>query len=145
MPEYGATLKMKANVNFKITIKKKERTMNAEILKSTIETIVFLLPVLVLVWKGAKLTARLEILEVSVKDKTDAIEKSIKDETEKLEASIKEKEEVFCKKNALLQDKLEQERIATDSSIGAIMATLTEIQKSIVRVETKLDIGEQKK
>ena len=119
--------------------------MNAEILKSTIETIVFLLPVLVLVWKGAKLTARLEILEESVKDKTDAIEKSIKDETEKLEASIKEKEEVFCKKNALLQDKLEQERIATDSSIGAIMATLTEIQKSIVRVETKLDIGEQKK
>lgn len=119
--------------------------MNAEILKSTIETLIFLLPVLVLVWKGAKLTGRLETLEVSVKEKTAAIEQSIKDKTKDLEDNIKEKEEVFCKKNALLQDKLEQERIATDSSIGAIMATLTEIQKSIVRVETKLDIGEQNK
>ena len=119
--------------------------MNAEILKGTIETVIFLLPVLVLVWKGAKLTSRLESLEKNVDDKTKSLENSIKEKVKDIEDDIKMKEETFCKKNALLQDKLEQERIATDSSIGAIMATLTEIQKSIVRVETKLDIGEQKK
>ena len=118
--------------------------MNAEILKGTVDTIIFLLPVLVLVWTGAKLTGRLESLEVSLKEKTSSLENYIKEKTNDIEESIRIKEETFCKKNALLQEKLEQERIATDTSIGTIMATLTEIQKSIVRVETKLDIGEKK-
>ena len=97
--------------------------MDGQFLKDTITTVIFLLPVLTLVWKGAKMTARLETLEKDVKDKT----------------------EKFCKDHAALTEKLEQERIATDSSITAIMATLTEIQKSLVRVETKLDIEEGKK
>ncbi|MCR5219188.1 hypothetical protein [Treponema sp.] len=96
--------------------------MSAEFLKDLIGTIVYILPVLVLVWKGAKLTARLEHLEQNVKEKTDK----------------------FCRDHALMQEKIEQERIATDSSITAIMATLTEIQKSLVRVETKLDVEEKK-
>ena len=97
--------------------------MDGQFLKDTITTVIFLLPVLTLVWKGAKMTARLEALEKDVKDKS----------------------EKFCKDHAALTEKLEQERIATDSSITAIMATLTEIQKSLVRVETKLDIEEGKK
>ena len=44
-----------------------------------------------------------------------------------------------------MEQKIEQERIATDSSIATIMNTLTEIQKSLVRVETKLDLEETKK
>ena len=64
---------------------------------------------------------------------------------EALEKDVKDKSEKFCKDHAVLTEKLEQERIATDSSITAIMATLTEIQKSLVRVETKLDIEEGKK
>lgn len=92
--------------------------MNADFIKETINTVVFLLPVLGLVWKGAKLTARLETLENNVKEKTEKLSKDL----------------------ALMSEKIEQERLATDTSISSIMVTLTEIQKALVRVETKLDI-----
>ena len=97
--------------------------MNAEVIKDTINTLVFLLPVLGLVWKGAKLTTRFETLESNVKEKT----------------------EKFCSDHRNMEAQIEQERLATDSSIAAIMNTLTEIQKSLVRVETKLDLEESKK
>jgi len=98
--------------------------MDAAFLKEVINTVVFLLPVLALVWKGAKMAARIDTLEATVKEKT----------------------EKFCKDHAMLTEKLEQERIATDSSISAIMATLTEIQKGMVRIETKIEMqGEIKK
>ena len=97
--------------------------MNAELLKDTINTLVFLLPVLALVWKGAKLATEFEQLKNNVQEKT----------------------EKFCKDHRNMEAKIEQERLATDSSIATIMNTLTEIQKALVRVETKLDLEEKKK
>lgn len=97
--------------------------MNGELLKDILSTVIFLIPVLGLVWKGAKMAARLEHLESQVKEKTDHLNKNL----------------------SLIEEKMEQERLATDSSIATIMATLTEIQKSLVRVETKLDIEEGRK
>lgn len=97
--------------------------MDANALKDILNTIIFLLPVLGLVWKGARLTTRFEQLEKNVEEKT----------------------EKFCRDHRNMEAKIEQERLATDSSIAAIMNTLTEIQKSLVRVETKLDLEENKK
>lgn len=97
--------------------------MDANALKDILNTIIFLLPVLGLVWKGARLTTRFEQLEKNVEEKT----------------------EKFCRDHRSMEQKIEQERIATDSSIATIMNTLTEIQKSLVRVETKLDLEENKK
>lgn len=91
--------------------------MDSEFLKSLINTIVFLLPVLGLVWRGARLTTRFEQLEKNVQEKT----------------------EKFCKDHRMMEEKIEQERLATDTAISSIMSTLTEIQKSLVRVETKLE------
>jgi len=96
--------------------------MNGDFVKDLINTIVFLLPVLALVWKGAKLTSRLEQLEKDVKDKTDK----------------------FCKDHKEMQERIEEERKSTDRSIDAIMETLTEIKTSLARVETKLEIKETK-
>lgn len=94
--------------------------MSAEFLKDTLQTIIFLLPVLGLVWKGAKMTSKVEQLEATVKEKTDK----------------------FCKDHSEMQKRIEQEKNDNEKSIDAIMLTLTEIQKSIVRIETKLDIEE---
>ena len=91
--------------------------MDAPFLKEFINTICYLLPVLSLVWKGAKITSRVEQLEKDLEKKT-----------------VK-----FCRDHSNMEEKLEQERLATDSSIASIMATLTDIQKSLVRVETKLE------
>lgn len=96
--------------------------MNAEFLKSLINTVVFLLPVMGLIWKGAKLTTRFETLEKNVQEKT----------------------EKFCKDHRNMEEKIEEERKATDMAISTLMATITEIQKSLVRIETKLDIEEHK-
>lgn len=97
--------------------------MDANALKDILNTIIFLLPVLGIVWKSARLTTRFEQLEKNVEEKT----------------------EKFCRDHRNMEQKIEQERIATDSSIATIMNTLTEIQKSLVRVETKLDLEENKK
>jgi hypothetical protein len=94
--------------------------MSADFLKDTLQTIIFLLPVLGLVWKGAKMTSTVE----------------------QLEATVKEKTEKFCKDHSEMQKRIEQEKNDNEKSIDAIMLTLTEIQKSIVRIETKLDIEE---
>lgn len=95
--------------------------MSKDFLQQLISTIVFLLPVLGLVQKGAKLASRLEQLEINVQEKTDK----------------------FCRDHREMEQKMEQERLATDTSITAIMSTLTEIQKSLVRVETKLEEREK--
>ena len=94
--------------------------MSGEFLEDLIKTVVFLLPVLALVWNASKMNSRIE----------------------ELEKDAKEKNEKFCKDLSVLEAKIEQERIATDSSISSVLSTLTEIQKSIVRIETKLDINE---
>lgn len=97
--------------------------MDGQLLKDTIQMIVFLLPVLALVWKASQLASKVNQIEEDVREKT-----------------MK-----FCKDHTNMAEKIEQERIATDSSIASIMATLTEIQKSLVRVETKLDIEDKRK
>ncbi|SEP79510.1 hypothetical protein SAMN04487977_101448 [Treponema bryantii] len=96
--------------------------MNGEVLTNVIGTVIYLLPVLALVWKGAKLTSKLEQLEKDVEEKTSK----------------------FCNDHKTLQAKIEEERKSTDKSIDAIMLTLTDIQKSLVRVETKLEEKEKK-
>ena len=58
---------------------------------------------------------------------------------------MEEKTSKFCKDHKEMQVKIEEERKSTDKSIDAIMLTLTDIQKSLVRVETKLDMDESKK
>lgn len=91
--------------------------MNSQVITDIIGTIVYLLPVLALVWKGAKLTAKLEELEKDVEEKTTK----------------------FCTDHKEMQKKIEDERKSTDRSIDAIMNTLTEIKTSLARVETKLE------
>lgn len=97
--------------------------MKAEFLSDFLNTIIYLVPVLALVWKGATMAAKLKEIETNVKEKT----------------------EKFCKDHKEMQERIEEERKATDKSIDAIMATLTDIQKSLVRVETKLDVQDEKK
>lgn len=97
--------------------------MSGEFLKDVLQTVIFLLPVLGLVWKVAKMVAKVE----------------------QLEATVKEKTEKFCKDHADMNKRIEQEKSDTEKNIDAIMLTLTEIQKSIVRIETKLDIEEGQK
>jgi len=91
--------------------------MKDEVLTNVIGTIIYLMPVLALVWKGAKLTAKIEELEKDVEQKTAK----------------------FCTDHKEMQKKIEEERKSTDKSIDAIMNTLTEIKTALARVETKLE------
>lgn len=91
--------------------------MKAEFLLDFLNTVIYLVPVLALVWKGATMAAKLK----------------------EIEANVKEKTEKFCKDHKEMQEKIEEERKSTDRSIDAIMLTLTEIKTSLARVETKLE------
>ena len=91
--------------------------MKDEVLTNVIGTIIYLMPVLGLVWKGAKLTAKIEELEKDVEEKTAK----------------------FCTDHKEMQKRIEEERKSTDKSIDAIMNTLTEIKTALARVETKLE------
>jgi DNA anti-recombination protein RmuC len=97
--------------------------MKSEFLADFLNTIIYLIPLLALVWKGATMAAKIKEIEANVKEKTDK----------------------FCKDHKEMAERIEEERKATDKSIDAIMATLTDIQKALVRVETKIDIQEEKK
>lgn len=91
--------------------------MKAEFLSDFLNTVIYLVPVLALVWKGATMAAKLKEIEANVKEKTDK----------------------FCKDHKEMQERIEEERKSTDKSIDAIMSTLTEIKTSLARVETKLE------
>lgn len=80
-----------------------------------------MLPVFALVWKGALLTSRLSNLETTVKEKV----------------------EKFCKDHSEMQRQIEAERKETDRDISAVLKTLNEIQRSIVRIETTLKIEDK--
>ena len=92
--------------------------MTGEYLKDFISTIAFLIPLLALVWKGARLSAKIE----------------------QIESTMKEKIEKFCNDHKEMQKEIENERKETDRDITAVLTTLTDIQKSIVRIETVLKI-----
>lgn len=80
--------------------------MNNEFLKEMIASIVYLIPLLTLVYKGGKMSARIESIE---------------------------------KENQRLSTALEDEKSDTDTSIATILQQLSQIQQSIVRIETKLE------
>ena len=96
--------------------------MSGDFLKDTLQTIIFLLPVLALVWKFAKMSSKVEQIEVTVKEKT----------------------EKFCKDHSDMQKRIEQERSNTEKSMDAVMLALNDISRSIVRIETKMGIEEKK-
>lgn len=83
-----------------------------------VSTIIYLIPLLTLVWKGAKLSAKID----------------------QIDTTMKEKITKFCNDHKEMQKALDKERSETDRDIGTLLATLNEIQKSIVRIETKLNI-----
>jgi septal ring factor EnvC (AmiA/AmiB activator) len=91
--------------------------MKPEFLSDFLNTIIYLVPVLALVWKGATMAAKLKEIEANVKEKTDK----------------------FCKDHREMAERIEEERKSTDRSIDAIMNTLTDIKTSLARVETKLE------
>lgn len=80
--------------------------MSNEFLKEMIASIVYLIPLLTLVYKGGKMSARIESIE---------------------------------KENQRLSTALEDEKSDTDTSIATILQQLSQIQQSIVRIETKLE------
>lgn len=93
--------------------------MNGEYLKEFVGTIAYLLPLLALVWKGAKMASKIDLIE----------------------NVMKEKVEKFCSDHKELQKQIENERKETDRDISAVLKSLSEIQRSIVRIETTLNIG----
>ena len=78
---------------------------------------------LALVWKGAKITSRLEQLEKNVEEKTSK----------------------FCTDHKTMKAELEAEEDKRRADTQALMSALNDIQKAIVRIETKLDIEETAK
>jgi hypothetical protein len=90
-------------------------------IKDFFQPIIFMLPVFALVWKGALLTSRLSNLETVVKEKV----------------------EKFCKDHSEMQSKIESLDKENESELAKVTETLVSIQKSIVRIETKLNIEEQ--
>ena len=90
-------------------------------IKDFFQPIIFMLPVFALVWKGALLTARLSNLETVVKEKV----------------------EKFCKDHSEMSQKIESLDRESESELAKVTETLVSIQKSIVRIETKLNIEEQ--
>ena len=95
--------------------------MTSDFLNQFISTIAYLIPLLGLVWKGAKLTAKIE----------------------QMDSTIKEKIAKFCNDHKDMQKEIETERKETDRDISAVLKTLNEIQKSIVRIETTLKIEDK--
>ena len=92
--------------------------MTGDYIKDFISTIAFLIPLCGLVWKGARLSAKID----------------------QIEGIMNEKIAKFCTDYKEMQAKIESERKDTDRDINAILSTLTDIQKSIVRIETTLKI-----
>lgn len=90
-------------------------------IKDFFQPIIFMLPVFGLVWKGAILANRLSNLETTVKEKV----------------------EKFCKDHSDMQSKIESLDKENESELAKVTETLVSIQKSIVRIETKLNIEEQ--
>lgn len=89
-------------------------------IKDFIAPIIYMLPLLTLVWKGATLASRLENLETTVKEKV----------------------EKFCKDHSEMSKKIESIDKDNESELAKVTETLISIQKSIVRIETKLNIEE---
>ena len=95
--------------------------MNENFLKDFLNTIVFLIPILGLVWKGAKISARLDELERTVADNIGK----------------------FCKDYREMQSELDEEKEYRLTDTQELKDILNKIQQSIVRLETKIELSEK--
>lgn len=95
--------------------------MNENFLKDFLNTIVFLIPILGLVWKGAKISARVD----------------------ELESKVSENIEKFCKDHKEMQSELDEEKEYRITGTQELKDILNKIQQSIVRLETKIELSEK--
>ena len=95
--------------------------MNENFLKDFLNTIVFLIPILGLVWKGAKISARLD----------------------ELERKVAENIGKFCKDHREMQSELDEEKEYRLNDTQELKDILNKIQQSIVRLETKIELSEK--
>ena len=95
--------------------------MNENFLKDFLNTIAFLVPILGLVWKGAKISARVE----------------------EIENKVAENIEKFCKDHKEMQSELDEEKEYRLTDTQELKDILNKIQQSIVRLETKIELSEK--
>jgi hypothetical protein len=95
--------------------------MNENFLKDFLNTIVFLFPILGLVWKGAKISARVD----------------------EIEHKVAENIEKFCKDHKEMQSELDEEKEYRLTDTQELKDILNKIQQSIVRLETKIELSEK--
>ena len=95
--------------------------MNENFLKDFFNTIVFLSPILGLVWKGAKISARVD----------------------EIEHKVAENIEKFCKDHKEMQSELDEEKEYRLTDTQELKDILNKIQQSIVRLETKIELSEK--
>lgn len=91
-------------------------------IKDFYSPIIFMIPIFALVWKGATMANQLKNLDVLVHEK---IEK-------------------FCKDHVEMLAKIESIDKDYETELKKLADTLVEIQKSVVRIETKLNIDNKK-
>lgn len=97
--------------------------MNNDFLGNLLNTIAYLIPVMGLVWKGAKISARIDALESKVGE------------------SIGK----FCSDHKAMQKELDEEKDFRQNDTQELKEILNKIQQSIVRLETKIDIEDKSK
>jgi hypothetical protein len=95
--------------------------MNENFLKDFLNTIAFLIPILGLVWKGAKISARVD----------------------EIEHKVAENIEKFCKDHKEMQSELDEEKEYRLTDTQELKDILNKIQQSIVRLETKIELSEK--
>ena len=87
-----------------------------------ISTVIYLLPIAGLIWKAALQSAELKELR---KDVDENIAK-------------------FCKDHRNMEDRIEHERLATDSSISTMLNSLHKIELAITRIEATVEAQKEK-
>ena len=97
--------------------------MNNDFLGNLLNTIAYLVPVMGLVWKGAKISARIDALESKVGENIGK----------------------FCSDHKTMQKELDEEKGFRQNDTQELKEILNKIQQSIVRLETKIDIEDKSK
>ena len=97
--------------------------MNNDFLGNLLNTIAYLIPVMGLVWKGAKISARIDALESKVGENIGK----------------------FCSDHKTMQKELDEEKDFRQNDTQELKEILNRIQQSIVRLETKIDIEDKSK
>lgn len=97
--------------------------MNNDFLGNLLNTVAYLIPVMGLVWKGAKISARIDALESKVGENIGK----------------------FCSDHKAMQKELDEEKDFRQNDTQELKEILNRIQQSIVRLETKIDIEDKSK